>query len=314
MTDFDRAEQFNDDGNRLRVVGDIFGAEAAYRAAASAAPQWSVPVYNLGLIYKYDGRWQESLACNQQAAISTRTTKPVGGISESQPPLLATGAKHDAHGRLVASMSRPVMGRPNSTGVIHLCALTRTVKRRSFGLGVSIRLAPALSACRFPRRHSIGVTSSSPMVRKKDSELSTAAPILYSTCFSCSRPQDSELSSSTLRQRNQKRLMPSKHALTIVAVQRKTGAPSLQCYVPNVVSGPHTNTRRELRLRHIRIGDSQLEITRTRRRSLISGWLIMRAPKSRRGMKPRFLTNFATDVGLRSTRCAATLPCVPFNT
>ena len=69
MTDFDRAEQFNDEGNRLRGIGDILGAETAYRAAASAAPDWSVPVYNLGLIYKYDGRWQESLDCNQRAAI-----------------------------------------------------------------------------------------------------------------------------------------------------------------------------------------------------------------------------------------------------
>lgn len=68
----DLAKQLNDEGNRLRNAGDVFGAEAAYRAAATAAPEWSVPVYNLGLIYKYDGRWQESLAFNQRAATLDR--------------------------------------------------------------------------------------------------------------------------------------------------------------------------------------------------------------------------------------------------
>ena len=69
MSDFDLAEQLNNEGMQLREDGDIAGAETAYRAAASAAPEWSAPVYNLGLLYKYEGRWQESLSCNQQAAM-----------------------------------------------------------------------------------------------------------------------------------------------------------------------------------------------------------------------------------------------------
>ena len=69
MSDFDLAEQLNSEGVQLREDGDIAGAETAYRAAASAAPEWSVPLYNLGLLYKYEGRWQESLACNREAAM-----------------------------------------------------------------------------------------------------------------------------------------------------------------------------------------------------------------------------------------------------
>src|SRR5215213_4307529 len=68
MSDLDLAEQLNNEGQQLRDDGDVAGAEAAYRAAASAAPEWSAPVYNLGLLYKYEGRWHESLLFNQQAA------------------------------------------------------------------------------------------------------------------------------------------------------------------------------------------------------------------------------------------------------
>lgn len=68
MSDIDLAEQLNDQGMQLRAAGDIAGAEAAYRAAAAADPEWSAPVYNLGLLYKYEGRWRESLTYNQLAA------------------------------------------------------------------------------------------------------------------------------------------------------------------------------------------------------------------------------------------------------
>ena len=69
MTDIDLAEQLNNRGMELREHGDIAGAEEAYRAAVAAAPEWSAPVYNLGLLCKYEGRWQESLECNQRAAM-----------------------------------------------------------------------------------------------------------------------------------------------------------------------------------------------------------------------------------------------------
>jgi tetratricopeptide (TPR) repeat protein len=69
LPDFDLAEQLNNEGSELRDAGDVVGAERAYRAASAAAPEWPAPVYNLGLLYKYECRWQESLSCNQRAAI-----------------------------------------------------------------------------------------------------------------------------------------------------------------------------------------------------------------------------------------------------
>ena len=68
MSDSHPAVGFNEQGMKLRDAGDIAGAEAAYRAAIDAAPAWSAPVYNLGLLCKYECRWEESLAYNRQAA------------------------------------------------------------------------------------------------------------------------------------------------------------------------------------------------------------------------------------------------------
>jgi len=68
MSDRHLAERLNDEGSELHDARDIAGAERAYRAAAAAAPKWSAPCYNLGLLYKYEGRWQESLQWNQRAA------------------------------------------------------------------------------------------------------------------------------------------------------------------------------------------------------------------------------------------------------
>ena len=62
------AEELNDRGSQLKDSGDIAGAEAAYRAAAALAPDWSAPFYNLGLMYKYLGKWRESLEYNKRAA------------------------------------------------------------------------------------------------------------------------------------------------------------------------------------------------------------------------------------------------------
>jgi len=68
MSDIADAESLNERGRELQAAGDIAGAERAYRAASAAAPEWSIPAYNLGLIFKYEGRWQESLDWNQRAA------------------------------------------------------------------------------------------------------------------------------------------------------------------------------------------------------------------------------------------------------
>ena len=69
MSETDLAEELNNKGMQLREEGDVAGAETAYRAAARAAPAWSAPIYNLGLLYKYEGRWPESLTYNQRAAL-----------------------------------------------------------------------------------------------------------------------------------------------------------------------------------------------------------------------------------------------------
>ena len=63
----ERAEALNDRGNELRERGLIAEAERAYLDAAAADPRWSVPHYNLGLLYKYEGRWRESVVENRAA-------------------------------------------------------------------------------------------------------------------------------------------------------------------------------------------------------------------------------------------------------
>ena len=62
------AERLVGQGIALREAGDLEGAAMAYRRAIEFAPDWSAPHYNLGLLYKYQGRWPDSLAYNQRAA------------------------------------------------------------------------------------------------------------------------------------------------------------------------------------------------------------------------------------------------------
>ncbi len=68
MSDLTPAEQLVEDGRALSNAGDADGAERAYLAAGKLAPTWSVPLFNLGLLYKYQHRWEESLAFNQRAS------------------------------------------------------------------------------------------------------------------------------------------------------------------------------------------------------------------------------------------------------
>ena len=67
MADMTEAENLVEQGNALHEAGDVAGAERAYRAAIVASPGWSVPYYDLGLLCKYAGRWQESLDFNKLA-------------------------------------------------------------------------------------------------------------------------------------------------------------------------------------------------------------------------------------------------------
>ena len=63
----ERADELNERGRALSADGDDADAVASYRAAIDADPTWSVPWYNLGLVYKYACEWTESLQCNRRA-------------------------------------------------------------------------------------------------------------------------------------------------------------------------------------------------------------------------------------------------------
>jgi len=62
------ANWFNDRGRKADDLGLSSRAVRFYSFASSIDPGWSAPRYNLGLLYKYLGNWQESLRYNEQAA------------------------------------------------------------------------------------------------------------------------------------------------------------------------------------------------------------------------------------------------------
>lgn len=61
------AIQANEEGNQLLDQGDYLKAEQKFRKAIKQAPDWSVPWFNLGLVYKQVKNWQKSLECNERA-------------------------------------------------------------------------------------------------------------------------------------------------------------------------------------------------------------------------------------------------------
>jgi hypothetical protein len=63
-----RAIRLNDQGNAAKDSGRLDDALAAYSQAAQLAPDWSAPLYNLGLVCKLQKRWPESLDYNRRAA------------------------------------------------------------------------------------------------------------------------------------------------------------------------------------------------------------------------------------------------------
>jgi hypothetical protein len=68
VTELTPEERLVEEGRAYSADGDVDRAERAYRAAIEIAPDWSVPAYNLGLLCKYQRRWDESLALNRRAA------------------------------------------------------------------------------------------------------------------------------------------------------------------------------------------------------------------------------------------------------
>ena len=63
-----RADAHNERGRNLDQEGRTDEAIREYLRACEIDPQWSVPHYNLGLVYKYAGDWERSLHWNQRAA------------------------------------------------------------------------------------------------------------------------------------------------------------------------------------------------------------------------------------------------------
>jgi hypothetical protein len=61
-------ESLNLLGGDLLAEGRLDEAERAYRAATRAAPDWSAPWFNLGLVYKRMRRWEDSAQCSRRAA------------------------------------------------------------------------------------------------------------------------------------------------------------------------------------------------------------------------------------------------------
>ena len=62
-----KAEMLLARGNRLLDRNNYAGAERQFRKATQLAPDWSIPWFNLGLVYKHTQTWEQSFTCNQKA-------------------------------------------------------------------------------------------------------------------------------------------------------------------------------------------------------------------------------------------------------
>jgi tetratricopeptide (TPR) repeat protein len=63
----DWASEHNERARELDDKGRTEDAIREYLRACEIDPQWSVPHYNLGLVYKYAGDWEKSLHWNRRA-------------------------------------------------------------------------------------------------------------------------------------------------------------------------------------------------------------------------------------------------------
>jgi hypothetical protein len=68
MTKRQKAGTLNDKALKLQERGRRDEAVELYQRAAAADPRWSVPLYNLGLLFKHERRWEESAEYNRRAA------------------------------------------------------------------------------------------------------------------------------------------------------------------------------------------------------------------------------------------------------
>jgi hypothetical protein len=62
------ADRHNTKAMELEESGQAEKAIACYEKAISTDPKWSVPWFNLGLLYKRRKNWEQSLKCNRRAA------------------------------------------------------------------------------------------------------------------------------------------------------------------------------------------------------------------------------------------------------
>jgi hypothetical protein len=63
------AELANARALELREKGHLQEAIELYERAVGLAPRWSTPLYNLGLLFKYERKWAESLEYNRRATV-----------------------------------------------------------------------------------------------------------------------------------------------------------------------------------------------------------------------------------------------------
>lgn len=61
------AERLNQQGIEAEEAGRRDDAVRFYEEAAAEDPTWATPLYNLGLLYKYEGQWDRSLELNLKA-------------------------------------------------------------------------------------------------------------------------------------------------------------------------------------------------------------------------------------------------------
>src|SRR5262245_44930436 len=62
-----RANRLNEKGRRLLDKGNLDEALDLFEQAAAIDPNWAVPLYNLGLLFKKQHSWRESFEYNRRA-------------------------------------------------------------------------------------------------------------------------------------------------------------------------------------------------------------------------------------------------------
>lgn len=68
MNERQQAAALNEEALGLQKKRHLRDAVRVFREAIAADPTWSVPLYNLGLLYKNERKWRSSLICNRRAA------------------------------------------------------------------------------------------------------------------------------------------------------------------------------------------------------------------------------------------------------